>query len=309
MDKYHIYEEIGKGEFSQVFKGREKKKIEYVAIKRVEKGMMSKVVNEVQVMHKLESPHILKFHDWYETRNNLWLILEYCTGADLECLLKQDGHLPETSVRMFGLDMVAALKYMHGLGIIHGDLRPKNFLVDEYGILKICDFKFARKVPKTPLGDTAMEFRGLPAYMSPELFTSTGMHSFGSDFWSLGCVLYELRRGVPPFGWELFPTSSSSSSASIALRELIHRINTAEPIATPVNFAEPANNNKDNGSASSSTRDRSFSNKNTPGKGKNAQYSIPSVTSDLADLLLWLLEKNPADRCEWRGLTGERHTL
>ena len=61
-------------------------------------------------MHKLESPHILKFHDWYETRNNLWLILEYCTGADLESLLKQDGHLPEASVRMFGLDMMAALK-------------------------------------------------------------------------------------------------------------------------------------------------------------------------------------------------------
>ena len=67
-------------------------------------------MNEVQVMHKLESPHILKFHDWYETRNNLWLILEYCTGADLESLLKQDGHLPEASVRMFGLDIVAALK-------------------------------------------------------------------------------------------------------------------------------------------------------------------------------------------------------
>lgn len=72
--------------------------------------IVAKVVNEVQVMHKLESPHILKFHDWYETRNNLWLILEYCTGADLESLLKQDGHLPEASVRMFGFDMVAALK-------------------------------------------------------------------------------------------------------------------------------------------------------------------------------------------------------
>ena len=61
-------------------------------------------------MHKMESPHMLRFHDWYETRNNLWLILEYCTGADLESLLKQDGHLPETSIRMFGLDMLAALK-------------------------------------------------------------------------------------------------------------------------------------------------------------------------------------------------------
>jgi len=61
-------------------------------------------------MHKLHSAHVLKFYDWYETRNNLWLILEYCTGADLESLLKQDGHLPETSVRIFGLDILAGLK-------------------------------------------------------------------------------------------------------------------------------------------------------------------------------------------------------
>lgn len=110
MDKYHIYEEIGKGAFSQVFKGREKKKIEYVAIKRIEKSAMNKIVGEVQVMHKLSSAHMLKFHDWYETRNNLWLILEYCTGGDLEALLRQDGHLPETSVRIFGLDILAGLK-------------------------------------------------------------------------------------------------------------------------------------------------------------------------------------------------------
>lgn len=115
MEKYHIYEEIGKGEFSQVFKGREKKKIEYVAIKRVEKSMMTKIVNEVQIMHKLDNPHILRFFDWYETRNNLWLILEYCTGADLQSLLKQDGHLPEASVQMFGLDMLAGLKVLDRL--------------------------------------------------------------------------------------------------------------------------------------------------------------------------------------------------
>jgi serine/threonine-protein kinase ULK4 len=71
---------------------------------------MFQIVNEVQVMHKLNSAHMLKFHDWYETRNNLWLILEYCTGGDLEALIKQDGHLPETSVRIFGLDIIAAVK-------------------------------------------------------------------------------------------------------------------------------------------------------------------------------------------------------
>lgn len=68
------------------------------------------MVSEVQILHKLTNNHILKFHDWYETRNNLWLILEYCTGSDLESILRADGHLPETSVRLFGLDVIAALK-------------------------------------------------------------------------------------------------------------------------------------------------------------------------------------------------------
>lgn len=110
MEKYHIYEEIGKGKFSQVFKGREKKHIEFVAIKRVDKSRMNNVVNEVQILHKLDNPHTLRFYDWYETKNNLWLILEYCTGSDLSSLLRQDGHLPEASVRLFGLDMIFGLK-------------------------------------------------------------------------------------------------------------------------------------------------------------------------------------------------------
>jgi serine/threonine-protein kinase ULK4 len=61
-------------------------------------------------MHKLSHAHILRFYDWYETRNNLWLILEYCTGGDLETILKQDGYLPEASIRIFGLDIIAGLK-------------------------------------------------------------------------------------------------------------------------------------------------------------------------------------------------------
>lgn len=264
MDKYHIYEEIGKGEFSQVFKGREKKKIEYVAIKRIEKSVMSKIVNEVQIMHKLNSVHMMKFHDWYETRNNLWLILEYCTGADLDSLLEQDGHVPETTVRIFGLDMVAGLRYLHSMGLIHGDLRPRNFVVDEYGILKLSDFKFTQKIPKQPLGAKPVEERGTPAYMAPELFVPAGVPSFQSDFWALGCVLYQLRRGFVPFG----------DGADGSLTQLVNLINTKEPVHVPVPSAMGL---KDHKQAS----------------------EVPSISAELADLLLWLLEKEPHYRCDW----------
>ena len=110
MDNYHIYNEIGKGRHSKVFKGRLKKSLEYLAIKRVEKGQMDKVVNEVQMMHTLNSPHTLKFHDWYETSRNLWLILEYCTGGDLRSMIRLDKRLPLDAVKLFGVDLMSGLQ-------------------------------------------------------------------------------------------------------------------------------------------------------------------------------------------------------
>ena len=242
-------------------------------------------------MHKLESPHTLKFHDWYETRNNLWLIVEFCAGADLETLLKQDGHLPEASVRMFGLDMLAGLKYMHLQGMLHCDLRPRNFLIDEYGILKISDFKMTRKIPKATLGDMPLEQRGTLPYMAPELFGPEGVHSFCSDFWALGCVLYELRRGAPPYG-----------NCNMPLSQLLEHINNLNPIDHPLMpnanneraaaVAEPSKEAKGHAPSSS---DRIAPQDTAAG----SSTSIPSMTAKLADLLLWLMEKRPMHRCSW----------
>jgi serine/threonine protein kinase len=308
MDKYHIYEEIGKGNFSQVYKGREKKRIEYVAIKRVEKSMMNKVVNEVQVMHKLDSPHMLKFHDWYETRNNLWLILEYCTGSDLDSLLRQDGHLPEESVRNLGLDMLAGLKYMHGMGLLHCDLRPCNFLVDEYGILKLCDFKLARRIPKSALGPlegpgaVPLEQRGTPPYMSPELWREDGVHSFASDFWALGCVLYELRRGQQPYGDE-----------DTELRQLLDNIQCIEPVYEPLPpYKAERSPSADNATSGYSSRgppqvaQRTGRAPKSPGVAAGADSGplpLPSMSAELGDLLCWLLEKQPQNRCDWESVS------
>lgn len=202
---------------------------------------------------------------------------------------------------------------MHNLGILHCDLRPKNFLVDEYGILKISDFKSAMKLPKASSSDVlksskdVTELKGTPAYMSPELFNLEGVYSYCSDFWAVGCVLYELRRGVPPFGWEY-----TSSSGTVTLKDLIERINTAEPVSDPIVFADHTDNNNNNGNSNSNNNnynsshgnnrdkdikvDRSYSSKSQSNPGSNI---TPSLTSEFADLLRWLLEKSPADRCAW----------
>lgn len=167
----------------------------------------------------------------------------------------QDHREPESAVRLFGVDLLAGLQQTHACGYLHGDLRPSNVLIDEYGILKLSGFGLARGVsPEDEKADGEASLAGGggivgdsssgtgsskvggegyskqggasakdaaaavaegrdPAYMAPELF-SVGEQamSFASDFWSLGCVLYELLTGEPPFR----PSASATVAETIA---------------------------------------------------------------------------------------------
>ncbi|EQC33117.1 ULK/ULK protein kinase [Saprolegnia diclina VS20] len=200
MENYNIYDEIGRGSHSVVYKARRKRSIEYVAVKSTGKGRKDKVHNEVLHLIKLESTFVLKFYNWYESSNHIWIIFEFCIGGDLLKLLAQDTALPETSLQTFGHDLVHGLHYVHSQGVLYCDLKPANVLVDEYGSLKLADFGLARRIPTVEALEKDPLAPGSPHYMAPELFEATPLHSFASDFWALGCVLYELRVGT-----QLFP--------------------------------------------------------------------------------------------------------
>ena len=108
-----FYEEIGAGGFSNVYKGRKRRSVEFVAIRRVEKVHQPKVTAEVQAMHALRHDNVTRFFAWFATTNHLWLVTEYCAGGDLRRLLQQDGAMPEETILSFGVDLLAALLYVH----------------------------------------------------------------------------------------------------------------------------------------------------------------------------------------------------
>jgi len=132
MNNYHIYEEMGRGKHSVVYKGRIKKSINYVAVKSVERSRRRKLMNEVRIFHNLDHRNILKFHNWYETRNHLWIIFEYCAGGDLYKLLEEDKKMPEKTVKRFGYELIEGLSYLHANGIIYADLKPCNVILNEF---------------------------------------------------------------------------------------------------------------------------------------------------------------------------------
>ena len=221
MNDFHIYEVIGRSKHSVVYKGRKKKTIQYYGVKSVEKSQRPYILQEVKILLSLKHPNVMGFYSWYETSNHLWLILEYCVGGDLLTLLRQDKKLPETSIHDFGRDLLSALHALHSRGIVHCDLKPSNVLLDENGRVKLGGFGLARMA-----SDIVKQYksvasslhekkkRGTPCYMAPELLKGDfNCHSFASDFWSLGCILYECAAGHPPF---------VSSSLNTLVESILH---------------------------------------------------------------------------------------
>jgi hypothetical protein len=217
MNQYHIYEKIGRGDHSTVYKGRRKKTVLYFAVQSVDKRQRPRVLRQVRALHALQPhPHALRFHAWYETTNHLWLILEYCAGGDLRAALEQDGgRVPEASAHDFCRDVASALRAAHCSGLLHCGLRPASVLIEEGGSLKLGGFGLSRRVSDVnkaaggPAKDAAaaasdppgpnLNRSAAPLYMAPELLVPGAPHSTASDLFSLGCLLHECAAGAPPF--------------------------------------------------------------------------------------------------------------
>uniref|UniRef100_A0A8B9PZW8 non-specific serine/threonine protein kinase n=1 Tax=Apteryx owenii TaxID=8824 RepID=A0A8B9PZW8_APTOW len=200
MEKYHVLEMIGEGSFGRVYKGRRKYSAQVVALKFIPKVGRSErelknLQREIEIMRGLHHPNIIQMLDSFETDKEVVVVTDYAEG-ELFQILEDDGSLPEDQVQTIAAQLVSALYYLHSHRILHRDMKPQNILLGKGGIIKLCDFGFARAMSIHTMVLTSI--KGTPLYMSPELVEERP-YDHTADLWSVGCILYELFVGTPPF--------------------------------------------------------------------------------------------------------------
>ncbi|NWQ74793.1 STK36 kinase, partial [Columbina picui] len=200
MEKYRVLEMIGEGSFGRVYKGRRKHSAQVVALKFIPKvGRSEKELKnlqrEIEIMRGLHHPNIIQMLDSFETDKEVVVVTDYAEG-ELFQILEDDGSLPENQVQTIAAQLVSALYYLHSHRILHRDMKPQNILLGKDGVVKLCDFGFARAMSIHTMVLTSI--KGTPLYMSPELVEERP-YDHTADLWSVGCILYELFVGTPPF--------------------------------------------------------------------------------------------------------------
>uniref|UniRef100_A0A667WPN6 Serine/threonine-protein kinase PLK3 n=1 Tax=Myripristis murdjan TaxID=586833 RepID=A0A667WPN6_9TELE len=155
-----------------------------------------KITNEIELHKTLSHKHVVKFSHHFEDQENIYIFLELCSRKSLAHIWKARHTLTEPEVRYYLRQIISGLKYLHNRGILHRDLKLGNFFVNENMELRLGDFGLAAKLETVE--QRKKTICGTPNYLAPEVLNRQG-HGTESDVWSLGCVMYTLMCGNPPF--------------------------------------------------------------------------------------------------------------
>jgi serine/threonine protein kinase len=201
FNSFTILDCLGEGSFGKVFKVRMKSNGEIYAMKVLNKKFLIKnnqlkyAITECNVLKQAASPFLLTLYYSFQTPDNLYMIIDYCPGGDLNFHIIQNL-FEEDEAKFYIAELILAIEHLHELDIIYRDLKPENILISQDNHIKLADFGLA----KEGIADqqSSKSFVGSPAYLPPEMLNRKGVGK-SADIYGIGAVLYEMMCGTPPF--------------------------------------------------------------------------------------------------------------
>jgi serine/threonine-protein kinase len=204
QNRYHIVAVLGQGGMGAVYRARDRRLDAECVVKEmlVTPETIANPIDaadqfkrEASVLAMLRHPHLPRVIDYFIDHGNGYLVMDYIEGQSLLRTIGTQG-LPEATVRNYANQLLEVLEYIHGMGVLHRDIKPGNIIVQPNGRLVLVDFGLVKMMDSTAQTRTFLRGVGTPEYAPPE--QATGGTDARSDIYSLGATLYHALTGQPP---------------------------------------------------------------------------------------------------------------
>ena len=208
LGEYRLLEKVGHGGMGEVYKAAHTEMDRVVAVKVLPPGhlhnehVVARFKREIKAVAQLKHPNVVEAYDAREIEGTRFLVMEYVEGMDLRDVAKRVGPLPLPEACELILQAALGLQCAHEHGLVHRDIKPSNLMLSRQGVVKLLDLGLARHQAEGPSDDEVTgtgEAMGTADYMAPEQAADSRSVDIRADLYSLGCTLYRLIAGQPPF--------------------------------------------------------------------------------------------------------------